>query len=540
MKPLKQAFYLRLSQADGDLGVDNKDESNSIENQRLLLRTFAGSREDLPNEAIEYVDDGYSGTDFNRPGFAKMLEDAKQGKIDIILVKDLSRLGRDYIGVGDYLEQVFPLLGIRFIAVNSNYDSNNYIGKTMGLDMSITNLVNTLYSRDISKKYTSSLQTKWRRGICTAGRLPFGYKKDPEQKEKWVVDPEAAGYVRMVFDKALAGWSTSMIAAYMNEQKIPTPGQYRQLHSGTGCWNRKVTDEEWLWDVPMVLRTLRNYSYTGALVHGKTKKVSVGNKSRRNVRKEDWFVVADIHEGIVTPEEFEEAQAAIRHTDMPPARFDSGFSLKGKIRCGNCNLVMEYHDGVTPIIYCGHAIESGKASKCDKTRHRSQRIEYLVLHSLNHQLLLLGTLAGQLEDKKAKHGAGLTAETKQLKKKIEILQADRIRLYERFADRMISLEEYQTEKTSVAEQLKTVQTQYDRLASLEQKEDSMIAEIEVVQGQAEELMCYGKMTREIAEAFIDTVYIYNAKRVEIVFLFDDLIRRVTEYLEQEAGEEEKI
>ena len=139
------AFYLRLSIADGDLDKDNKDESNSIENQRILLQSYLLTMELSDAEVVEYIDDGYSGLNFNRPAFGRMIEDAKNGKVDMILVKDLSRLGRDYIGVGDYLEQIFPVLGIRFVAVNSHYDSNNYIGRTMGLEMSMGNLINTLY-----------------------------------------------------------------------------------------------------------------------------------------------------------------------------------------------------------------------------------------------------------------------------------------------------------------------------------------------------------------------------------------------------------
>lgn len=177
------AFYLRLSLSDGDLGKNNKDESNSIENQRLLLQSFVESMDELDGEVREYIDDGYSGTNFNRPAFQDMIEDAKKGKVDVLLVKDLSRLGRDYIGVGDYLEQIFPIMGVRVIAINSQYDSNNYVGKTMGLEMSISNLVNTLYSRDLSKKYKSCIQTKWKQGVSTGGRIPFGYKK-AENKQK--------------------------------------------------------------------------------------------------------------------------------------------------------------------------------------------------------------------------------------------------------------------------------------------------------------------------------------------------------------------
>lgn len=209
------AFYLRLSLADGDLGKNNKDESNSIENQRLLLQSFVESMDELDGEIKEYIDDGYSGTNFNRPAFQEMIEDAKKGKIDVLLVKDLSRLGRDYIGVGDYLEQIFPIMGVRVIAINSQYDSNNYVGKTMGLEMSITNLVNTLYSRDLSKKYKSCIQTKWKQGVSTGGRIPFGYKKAEDRQ--WEIDEEPAKIVRMVFELAMKDYNTAMIANELNE-----------------------------------------------------------------------------------------------------------------------------------------------------------------------------------------------------------------------------------------------------------------------------------------------------------------------------------
>ena len=216
----KNGLYLRLSIADGDLGKDNKDESNSIDNQRTLLVNFVQDRDDLSDEYIEYVDDGYSGTNFERPAFKRMIEDAKTGKIDTIIVKDFSRFGRDYIGVGDYLEQVLPILGIRFISLNNNYDSNDYLGKTMGIDMAIHNLVNNLYSKDISKKLKSALRVKWKNGQWTGGKPPFGYLRDSETGE-WLIDPVAGKYVRTIFDKAIEGCGTSQISYYMNEQKIP-------------------------------------------------------------------------------------------------------------------------------------------------------------------------------------------------------------------------------------------------------------------------------------------------------------------------------
>ena len=262
---MANGLYLRLSIADGDLGKENKDESNSIDNQRSLLVNFITDREDMSDEYIEYVDDGYSGTNFDRPAFKKMIEDAKAGKIDTVIVKDFSRFGRDYIGVGDYLEQVFPLLGIRFISLNNNYDSKEYIGKTMGLDMAINNLVNNLYSKDISKKLKSALKVKWKNGKWTGSKPPFGYLKD-EEHGCWKIDPVAGKYVRMIFDKAMEGCNTSQICYYMNEQKVPTPGKYNQMNGLLRQGNYKMPDKEVVWDTGMIRTILGRFEYTGALV----------------------------------------------------------------------------------------------------------------------------------------------------------------------------------------------------------------------------------------------------------------------------------
>ena len=182
--------YYRLSRED-----DNAGDSNSIINQRKLVKDYISHMSDLEEMSFqEFYDDGYSGSSMDRPGIKKVLALARENKVQCIIVKDFSRFGRDYIGVGDYLEQVFPLLGIRFISLNNNYDSKEYIGKTMGLDMAINNLVNNLYSKDISKKLKSALKVKWKNGKWTGSKPPFGYLKD-EEHGCWKIDPVAGKYV---------------------------------------------------------------------------------------------------------------------------------------------------------------------------------------------------------------------------------------------------------------------------------------------------------------------------------------------------------
>lgn len=227
-KDIRAAAYLRLSIEDGD-----KAESNSIGNQRELIRDFAAERPGL-HLVEEYADDGYTGTNFDRPGFQQMMDGVRNGKIDTIIVKDLSRFGRDYIGVGEYMEQIFPLLGVRLIAINDNYDSNNYKGTTLGMDVVVSNLVNTMYCRDAGKKLRTANQVKWRKGITTASAAPFGYQFDPDKKGAFIVDPPAAKIVRRIFDLAILGLGTREIAMMLNDENVPVPSVYNKENKAYG------------------------------------------------------------------------------------------------------------------------------------------------------------------------------------------------------------------------------------------------------------------------------------------------------------------
>lgn len=526
------AFYLRLSIADGDLGKNEKDESNSIENQRLLLQSYLTMMEIPEDNIAEYVDDGYSGLNFNRPSFQRMIEDAKQGKIDTILVKDLSRLGRDYIGVGDYLEQIFPVLGVRFIAVNSNYDSNKYIGKTMGLEMSIGNLINTLYCKDLSKKLKSALHTKWKQGVSTAGRVPFGYVKDKEDGHKWLIDPEAASYVRLIFDLALKGYTTKMIAEYLNEHDIPTPGQYRQQKTGQGAWNRVVSDEEWIWDTCKVWRIIKTYSYTGAIVHGQTSGVRVGGKERRNVPERDQFIVDGVHEPIVSVEEFETAQAAVRKINKNYIRQDRGEALTGKVRCGNCRLTLAYQNVTEVVLVCSHRVSSGNKSSCSGARYDAKRIEGQVWFALRKQLELFENVAKLAEKTKETQQTDLASEQRNLQKTIENIKAERVRAYENYASGHLSKDAYILRKGELSEEIDKLNIRLAFLNGETTTEDDIFREVSEIREKTEQTMVFEKLTRAAVQTFIDVVYVYDIEHIEIKFVFDDVIERVAKYIEQ--------
>ncbi len=517
------AFYLRLSMADGDLGKDNKDESNSIENQRELLKSYIDANDELDVDVVEYVDDGYTGTNFKRPSFRRMIEDAKKGRIQTILVKDLSRLGRDYIGVGDYLEQIFPVLGVRFIAVNSNYDSNKYIGKTMGLDVAVNNLVNSLYSRDISKKVKAGFRARWKQGFGTAGRPPYGYDKDPTARGGWRIVPEAAAVVKLIFEMAADGRNTRAIVDYLNEQKYDTPSIHREKKNQFGG-TRKVSDEECMWTIGMVRTILRRYEYTGAFVHGQRESIQLGTNVTRVVPEHQRYIIEDGHDAIVSKELYEKAQMAVKYIQKPKFKIETDYPLKGKVRCGVCRLAMSYLEmAYEAVYYCSHKLQTGDKSKCCDQYIPVKSIDHAVYNTLKVHLKALRELGLQIEENKGNSAQTLTADTKRMEREMEVYKAERIRQYEAYAEGVISREQYMEKREELTEKIDALQTALDRIRTLVE-EDTMISEqVEQLNDKAEESMVHDTLTKEMADAFIETVYVYDEKTIEVEFKFDDLL-----------------
>lgn len=522
------AFYLRLSRMDEDTGSEGKDESNSIENQRALLQTYLENRKDINGTVIEYIDDGYSGTNFDRPAFKRMIADAKRGNIQVILTKDLSRFGRDYIGVGDYLEQVFPVLGIRFIAVNSYYDSNDYIGKTMGLEMEVTNLVNTLYSRDLSVKCKSAIVTKWNQGISTVGRVPFGYVKVKDDTDKWEIDPEAAGYVKMIFECAVKGWDISSIANHLNTMHVPPPGKYKEMKKQYRKWQRKVTDKEWLWDYTKVYVILNRYQYTGALVQGMRQLLKVGSRHQRAMPESEYYVYENHHEAIVTHQEFEMAQRIIRRQSINNTGVKADYVLRGKIRCGNCRLAMYADMKGTPVVYCNHAHLAGKMSGCHKERYPIDKIENTVRLILNKEIEFLLAFGERVEEKQLKVFDVLKERIEKNEREIEICNAERIRQYEVYAEGKVSKEAYIEKKETLGRTHEQLENEREYLQTQWQSETQIKVDMKSVCGKASEVVDKMKLTKAAVVAFIDTVYIYDENHIEVVFNFEDILKRTLE------------
>lgn len=230
------AMYIRISLEDEDM-PDGKAESSSVTNQRDLLSRYLWGKEEFTGAAVkEFFDDGYTGRNFERPGFKEMIEQCRRGNIGCIVVKDLSRLGRNYVEVGNLLEQLFPFLGIRVISVNDGYDSNSFIGQTGGIDVAFKNLIYSLYSRDLSHKVKSAVETRMKRGEFMSPFGIFGYMKSAEDIHKLEIDREAADIVRRIFLMVVDGMPRRDVVKILNEENVPTAAVYKQRKGCTRDW----------------------------------------------------------------------------------------------------------------------------------------------------------------------------------------------------------------------------------------------------------------------------------------------------------------
>ena len=304
--------YYRLSLADEDVGAD-KAESNSIQGQRGLVEGYIMARPELAAEPRqEYVDDGYSGTSTSRPAFQRLIRDAQDGKVKTIIVKDFSRFARDYIEAGDYMERIFPLLGVRFISVNDGYDSGMQAGNDVrGLEVAIKNIINASYSRDLSAKIAAADHVMQKKGMYLGGYRPFGFLSDPNDCHKLILDPVASRYVRLIFELALQGNRTGTIAKILNENQIPTPAAYHvaenHVYSEQKAWDLQRSH----WTSGTVYHVLKNEKYKGTYVGAKFI-MPVPCKHRvLRAPLEQQVRIEDSHAAIVTTEEFEQAQKVI-------------------------------------------------------------------------------------------------------------------------------------------------------------------------------------------------------------------------------------
>ena len=320
-------MYLRLSKEDGE-----KTESNSISNQREIINSYA--RKNQITIVKEYVDDGYSGANFDRPNFKEMIKAAYDRKFNTIIVKDLSRFGRDYIEAGKYIQRIFPENGIRFISVNDNYDSKSADINDTHLILPIKNFINDSYCRDISNKVKSSQKIKREKGDFISAFAPYGYKKSEENKNKLVVDEQVAKNIKNIFDMKLLGYSSKAIADELNHLGVLTPRKYKESQ-GFKC-NGFQNTKGGTWSAKTVNRIIENEVYIGNTLQGKSITLSYKNKKQIEKAKEEWIRVENTHESIISKEVFTIANTMLKR-DLNNSRGKDKIDIfTGMLFCKEC------------------------------------------------------------------------------------------------------------------------------------------------------------------------------------------------------------
>lgn len=340
------AIYMRISFSERD---NLKYTEDTINSQRNIIKHFIFNNQELKKANIEeFIDEGYSGSTTSRPGLDRLLAKVKEQKIDCIIVKDMSRFMRNYIEMGDYLENIFPFMGVRFIAINDGYDSSKETQNGTELDIQFKNLLNDYYSRDISEKMTTALYTARKQGKYTTGTPPYGYLKDPKDKYKLIIDEAVSDNVRYIFQLILEGHTLNETAKILNDEGVITARARRKEIKGYDAYaNRwESTVEETIWSASMVRRIVKNEAYTGTFVFNKSTKSKLDGGKVIYHPKEDWIRIYDNHEALISKETFDEVGKTLksRHRNSfkgSKSKYKNS-PLATFVRCNKCGYKIRF------------------------------------------------------------------------------------------------------------------------------------------------------------------------------------------------------
>lgn len=498
----KTGLYKRLSKEDEKAG-----ESMSIEHQGILLRQYA--EEHGFNVVDEYADDGYSGTNFDRPDVQRLLDDAKSGKIDTIIVKDLSRFGRNYIEVGQYIDYIFPAYGIRFIAINDNVDTADRTSTAMDM-MPIMNVFNEWHAANTSKKIRAVLESSQRSGKYTNWNYPYGYRAGDDESRTAVIDEEAAAVIRRIYDLRLQGHSARTIARILTDEGIPNPATYYTKLDG-GKWNRPCKP---YWNPETIRWILSNPTYIGHTIQHKTTRVSYKNHKVVQIPESEWIINENAHEPIISKEIWDKVQTTYEGKRGRSDKSNVVHPLSGLVVCPNCGKKLKFKSAkdVHNCFVCRTYVDLGK-KYCTSHHITEQLLEALVLddiHSLLEEVEIDETKVKErfLRERSKHTEQSRYSDEKQLKanknRLVELDKLIQIAFEERVLGKMpesvciILCEKYQAEKESVQRTIGEIEK---RLA--ESNKDDEDAEEYI-----RRLKCYGKgesLTREMCLQLIDYI-----------------------------------
>ena len=515
---IRTAQYIRLSVED------SKKKGDSIENQKLILDDFIAQHPNMQCSGA-YIDNGLTGMNFNRPEFQRLIADIEAGKINCVIVKDFSRLGRNSIDTGFYIERFFPEHKIRFISVNDEFDTDE--PKTNDrLMLYLKNIINEAYAVDIGKKVKSQARQAMRDGRYVSARPKFGYLKDPNDCHKLIINPEIAPIIKMIFDLYLGGMTETNISLKLTEMEIPTPSVYG-YKKGYIKSKKSVGKENW--DSRKIKEILQSEIYTGKLVQGRTETIAHNQVSRDRSK---WIVVEDTHEAIISQEIFDKVQK--RMSEKKEEYLKKNINpypeniLKGKIFCGHCGIRMNRHRSVRKKVadrYIFYCLTNARYKRggCENDYIYEEELLSAIMTALKVQ-------ANVLLERKKKLSFALNdnvsvnrhnEKIKKLKAYISKNQNFLSSLYENLVNGLITPEEYRDMRKSYGDKISETVKEIHYCETQKKAIEKEYIRYNEMGSVIDLLFSSGKFTKEVIDSLVDKVVIYKGKRVEVTFNFNN-------------------
>ena len=531
------ALYIRLSEADTDIS-EYKEESNSITNQRTLLNDFVLEHPEFADQEIEeFVDDGFFGMNFDRPAFKRMVEFIRERKVDTVIVKDFSRLGRDYIEVGDYIERFFPFMGVRFLAVADGYDSDFHaVGDDKDLEIIMKNIINSYYSLDLSEKITSSIRSRTQRGEYVYAARPFGYLIDPKNAGNIVIDPVASKYIRMIFDLAIEGKGCGQIAKILNDAEIPIPNDYNVSNGIKGKGGKLRKTKHTYWNSTKVLDVIKNDCYKGVFRSGRFRRIIVGSRKNRALNDDEIVIIENHHDKIVSDEEWDKAQEIVEcsYDAIPNTK---RFPLKGKISCGNCGHALLYNERkiIDSYFTCNSESEYKKELGCCKERIEEGFINGLVYSQMKKWFSVLHTVDDSVREEEKARIKSITENGKEISKLSQLMkkeQTKKVALYESYSDGDIDIADFTKKRDELAVTIagykEKIEELHKRDAELRKSRKKECMDFELLMQKVNIFENEPILTRTMTEIFLNRVIVYDRWHIEIIWNYEDIVEALTD------------
>ena len=529
----KAALYIRLSKEDGD-----KNESNSVTSQRNILTEFVNQHSDI--ELVDYyIDDGYSGTNFNRPSFERMIQDVYAKKVNCVIVKDLSRFARNYTGSGYYTDDVFVRLNVRFIALNNCIDSESDTNPaTNCINLGLYNVINESYSATNSQNIRATLDSNRKNGLFIGSFPTYGYLKDADDHHKLVIDENAAPVVRQIFKWFIEGKSVIGITKELNALGIPNPTVYKQQMGFK--FRHTSSNNDGLWCDSTVRRILKNQKYIGDMVQGMNKKVSYKIKQCKTVPKDEWIVVENKHEPIIDNDTFYKVQSLFnRNTRTAPKKKEVDL-FSGFVKCADCHRAMSKktnnHSYGTYEYYRCVTSRKMDSVACSPHSIRINKMEQAVLVTIQTMIdtaVKLDDVLNKMNEKQKNRGDDLWKNgLNKLVKERDETKKMILDLYPDWKKGIISKDEYDNLKADMTQKVNTLEkkiSEYEK--RIENSQEGKAEENDFI-SHFKQYGKINKLTRPILTELVDSILVHTDGNITINFKFKDAYQQIVEYVEQ--------